>query len=139
MIKYNCFSFVIIGITIFLCSCGTDSVSKKNHSSAMGTDFEFEKSATVSGTLEKLGYENLAGTKMETYILVLDKSINVASKNPDILSQKNIKEIQVGFSDSETSIAALLNKNVTLKGDLYPEQTVNDRRPVVMINATVTK
>lgn len=105
----------------------------------MGTDFEFEKSATVSGTLEKLGYENLAGTKMETYILVLDKSINVASKNPDILSQKNIKEIQVGFSDSEKSIAALLNKNITLKGDLYPEQTVNDRRPVVMINATVTK
>ncbi len=135
-------TYMLTIIAFLAITTGCQNNNKKEQTSSKSetiTSFEFEKEITITGTLQNLDYENLAGEKLSTFILELENGINVDSKNPEFKSQKNIKEIQVGFSDDVKDASKYLKKSITIKGFIYPEQTVHDRRPVVMINATITK
>ncbi len=138
--KKTTYMLTLIAFLAITTACQNNN--KKDQTSSKSetiTSFEFEKEITITGTLQNLDYENLAGEKLSTFILELENGINVDSKNPEFKSQKNIKEIQVGFSDEVKDASKYLNKTISIKGFIYPEQTVHDRRPVVMINATITK
>ena len=53
-------------------------------------------------------------------------------------NQTDVKEIQVGFSDAEDP-QSLIGEPITISGEIYGEDTIHDRRPVVMINAVIQK
>ncbi len=146
MKKITFATLFICAVFMMITSCNSENKQSKNEnqSNNLKTEevsqiYEFEKQATITGILQELQYENTAGTKMVTYIIKLNSPINVISKNSEIDAQNNVKEVQIGFSDEVINPASYLNKTITVAGDIYPEQTVNDRRPVVMINTKIIK
>lgn len=101
------------------------------------TGYAFEQNVELTGKLSKS-----AGGTMETidnfYVLELIAPIDVTAPNADYETQKNVDEIQIGFnSDSISNPDALLNSKITVRGDLYDQQTIHDHRSVIMISAVV--
>ncbi len=114
----------------------TEDKTVKEDKSTNMPQFEFETEATMTGTLQEITYDN-GGGQMKTYILVLDQKVTILSGSPDYATQLNVTEIQIGFSDNVKNPSSYLNKKITVKGVLYPEQTANDRRPATMIEAEI--
>ncbi len=113
-----------------------DSLAKLA-SNADNTGYAFEQNVELTGTLSKS-----AGGVMETidnfYVLELTSPIDVTAPNADYETQKNVDEIQIGFnSDSVSNPDALLNSKITVRGDLYGQQTIHDHRSVLMNSAVV--
>ena len=132
---------IILAITIS-CNSGKNNSNVDNNSVNIEKkenlkQYNFEKEATITGTLQELTYTNGAGTSMKTYILSLDKTVNIISDSKDYETQNDVSEIQIGFSDNVKKPAAYLNKRITVKGTLYPSQTINDRRPATMIETEI--
>jgi hypothetical protein len=99
--------------------------------------YAFEQNVELTGILSKS-----AGGAMEMidnfYVLELTAPIDVTAPNAEYETQKNVDEIQIGFnSDSVTNPEAFLNSKITVRGDLYGQQTIHDHRSVIMISAVV--
>jgi hypothetical protein len=124
--------FAIIALTSLSCNNGNNTSKKENL-----PQYDFEKEATITGTLQEIKYTNGGDIQMNTYILVLDKPINIISNSKDYETQKNVLEIQLGFSEKASNPYVNLNKKITVKGTLYPAQTINDRRPATMIDVEI--
>lgn len=112
-----------------------DKTVKENKGSSL-PQFEFETEATMTGTLQEITYDN-GGGKMKTFILVLDEKVNILSGSPDYGTRLNVTEIQLGFSEKVKDPSSYLNKKISVRGVLYPEQTANDRRPATMTEAEI--
>jgi hypothetical protein len=124
--------FGIIAITTLSCNNGKNSTKNENL-----PQYDFEKAATITGTLQKLQYTNGGDVQMETYILVLDKAVNIISNSKEYETQHDVSEIQLGFSEKASNPSVYLNKKITVKGNLYSSQTINDRRPATMVDAEI--
>ena len=100
---------------------------------------KFEQNISLTGKLSSIEYEDFGENTYTAYILTLDKPINVtATSGSEFTSQNNVSEIQVGFNDNENP-KYYLGKTITITGDIYGEQTVHHRRPVIMIWAAIEK
>lgn len=101
-------------------------------------EYFFEDKVILTGKLEELKYTDLGGSWHNTFILILENTIKITSKSENYETQQNISEVQIYFDfDKVKTPKNYLNKKITLTGELYGEQTVHDRRPAVMINATI--
>jgi len=101
-------------------------------------NYYFEQKATLTGTLSELKYADLAGNWNTTYILKLAIPIKVISNSDNYETQVNVKEVQVGFDfDKVLNPKALINKKITVTGELYGQQTVHDRRPVLLLSSSI--
>lgn len=98
----------------------------------------FEQKVTLAGILGTTDYIDASGNKYTVYILTLSKPVNVKAPNKYYDNQTDVKEIQVGFSDAEDP-QSLIGETITISGEIYGEDTIHDRRPVVMINAVIQK
>lgn len=129
----------MLAFVVSACNTATENSDKlQTGSIEEGSEYKFEHEATMTGTLETLKYTNMSGEWFNTHILKLDSAITVASNNPEIAPVDTVTEVQIGFDDKEIpKLEIYLNKRITLKGTLYNEQTVHDRRSVIMINAVV--
>jgi hypothetical protein len=132
------FSFIIVLFAI-ITSCNTANKSSKSETNSPKVnpktvikEFVFEKEATIYGTLQEVEFSEPSETQMKTYVLVLDKTINVISKSKKYESQNFVEEIQIDFSEQVTDPSVYLNKKITVKGTLLPSKTLHDKRPVVM-------
>lgn len=129
---------ILLAFVLSACTATEESKKAQTDSTKVGFEHKFEYQATLTGTLETLRYTNVAGEWFNTHILKLDSAISVASTNPEIAPVDTVTEVQIGFDDREIpKLEIYLNKRVSLSGTLYNEQTVHDRRPVLMINAVV--
>lgn len=128
---------IIVSFLISACNTATKEAEKiQNDSLKAGVEYKFENQATLTGTLETLKYTNVDGEWFNTHILILDSAISVESNNSEIAPVDTVKEVQIGFNEQKIPKPEVyLDKRVTLTGTLYSEQTVHDRRPVVMVNA----
>jgi hypothetical protein len=128
---------LIVGIITFL----SITQSCKNDSQKVMTEvkkdtviqYEFEKSYTLSGTVQLI--PNASETEMKSYILTLDKPINIASKSPDYQNQEAVQEILLSFEDEKMDLEKYLEKKITISGTLTASQSMHDKRPVGIFNA----
>jgi hypothetical protein len=98
----------------------------------------FEDKVILKGKLEEIKYTDLNDSWHNAFVLFLENNIKVISKSENYETQENVSEVQIYFDfDKVKTPKNYLNKTITLSGELYGEQTVHDRRPVVMINATI--
>lgn len=132
---------IILAFVVSACNTVTENSDMvQNDSIKVTLDYKFENEATLTGTLETLKYTNMAGEWFNTHILKLDSAITIASSNLEIAPVDSVTEVQIGFDEREIpKLNIYLNKRITLSGKLYNEQTVHDRRPVLMINAVVVE
>ncbi len=99
------------------------------------TSFEFNKQTTLSGTVQLI--PNQSETEMKSYILVLDKPINIASKKPEVESQNEVQEILLGFSDEKIDSDKYVGKKITITGTLSASESMHDKRPVGIFDAVL--
>lgn len=104
-----------------------NNVVPENHT------YFFDEEAILKGTLNKLLYTNLADQSFYTYVLELEHPITVFLANDEERTVHDIKEIQVNLIWDEAEEKQYIGKTITVKGIIYPETTVHDRRPVVMV------
>lgn len=95
--------------------------------------YEFEKQATLSGTVQLI--PNTSETEMKSYILVLEKPINIASKSSEYKNQEEVQEILISFLDEKINPDKYLDKKITISGTLTATQTIHDKRPVGIFDA----
>ncbi len=140
MNKIKIFLVLIIVASIIGVSCNTNQQPKNNTDTIVAKstveEYVFEKEITITGNLYELPYENAANTQMKTHILSLGKAIKVISNSKEYDSQDLVEEIQIGFNES-IDPAKFLDKTITVKGVIYANQTIHDRRPVVMVDAQI--
>ncbi len=133
------FLFTYMSI-IMIYSCNSGSKQTKNDSSTENTktnvvsqEYEFEKLATITGTVQEI--PNTSSTEMKSYVLELDNPIKIISKKTEYDSQSDVMEIQIGFEDEAIDPADYINKKITIIGIINPSQTMHDKRSVVMFDA----
>ncbi len=141
---YSC--CVAIALIAIGTSCNNSSKSIKSDKDSTtvevkttAQDFEFGKEATIQGKLYEVPLSEPSETQMKTYVLALEKPINVLSKSADSETQNNVEEIQVDFSELVKDPAAFVDKKIMVKGKLRPSEGLHDKRPVVMDEAKIAK
>lgn len=100
--------------------------------------YMFEQKITLTGTLETITYTDVSANEYTTYIIKLPNPINVSTPNQNYDAQTNVTEVQIGFKDDQNP-DKYLGKLITVVGEIYGEETIHDRRPVVMIHAIIQK
>lgn len=124
----------IISILVLVSACNNNpqkSTPEIKKDSAI--QYEFEKSYTLSGTVQLI--PNSSETEMKSYILVLEKPINITSKNPDYQNQESVEEILLCFEDEKIDVEKQLDKKITISGTLTASQSIHEKRPVGIFNA----
>ena len=87
----------------------------------------YEESAVLEGKVTLLTYEMPTGDLHDTYILVLDKPINVAgSKDWD--AYMNVKEVHLNILNNK--IEEYKGQKIRVEGVLFHALTIHDRRDV---------
>jgi len=140
MNKIKFFLVLIIVASIIGVSCNSNQQPKNNTDTIVAKstveEYVFEKEITLTGNLYELPYDNAANTQMKTHILSLEKTIKVISNSKEYESQDLVDEIQVGFAEG-INPDDYKDKKITVKGFIYANQTIHDRRAVVMVDAHV--
>lgn len=133
---------IILAFTCLSCTTNNKKTSDQSghyiDSSALRSnpnpsEYQFGKTAILSGRLESLRYSSVGEVWFDTHLLILDTAINVAGNNSEYTAVTNVREVQVGFdTDSVPNPDIYLDKIITVTGTLSDEQTVHHRRPVIM-------
>ena len=97
---------------------------------------QFEQTINLTGKLKTSNYTDVNDNEYTIYILSIDYPLNVIAPDENYKPQTNITEVQIGFDDKETP-EKYIGKTITVNGEIYGEETIHDRRPVVMIRAII--
>lgn len=127
----------LIGIMSIIISCSNEpkKVEIEVEKEIVVNQFEFEKQATLSGMVQLI--PNASETEMKSYVLVLEKPINIASKSSEYKNQDEVQEILISFSDEKINPDKYLDKKITISGTLTATQTIHDKRPVGIFDAVI--
>ncbi len=123
-------------IMISFASCKNENKTALNEPKAeVQASFEFDKQYTLSGTVQLI--PNQSETEMKSYILVMEKPINIVSKKPEIESQNEVQEILISFKDEKIDSAKYVDKKITITGTLTASESMHDKRPVGIFDAVL--
>lgn len=109
---------------------------KEKNETAIVQTVQFEDKVKLKGVLEKENYTDLSNNTYTIYIVKLDVPVNVNAPNNNYKPLANVTEIQVGFDDNSNP-EKYYKQDITISGEIYGEETIHDRRPVVMIRAII--
>jgi len=123
-------------IMISFASCKNENKTALNEPKVeVQASFEFDKQFTLSGTVQLI--PNQSETEMKSYILVMEKPINIVSKKPEIESQNEVQEILISFKDEKMDPAKYVDKQITIIGTLTASESMHDKRPVGIFDAVL--
>lgn len=127
----------LIGIMSMIISCSneTKKVEIEVEKEIVVNQYEFEKQATLSGTVQLI--PNTSETEMKSHVLVLEKPINITSKSSEYKNQDEVQEILLSFLDEKINPDKYLDKKITISGTLMATQTMHDKRPVGIFDAVI--
>lgn len=115
------------------CSNSPKNTEKQTVKDSTSTLYNFDQTCTLSGTVQLI--PNTSETEMKSYILALEKPINIVFKNSESKNQDNVEEILLSFADEKFDIDHYVNKKITISGTLKASESMHDKRPVGIFDA----
>ncbi len=71
----------------------------------------------------------------KSYILILEKPINIVSEKSESKNQEDVEEILLSFTDEKINLDKYIDKKITISGTLTATESIHDKRPVGIFDA----
>ncbi len=123
----------VVGIMSMTISCSNAPKNTEKETKVLENSYNFDQIYTLSGTVQLI--PPVSETEMKSYILALDKPINIVFKNAKIKNQDNVEEILLSFADEKLEMGNYVNTKITISGTLTATESIHDKRPVGIFDA----
>lgn len=123
----------VVGIMSMTISCSNAPKSSEKETKVVENSYNFDQIYTLSGTVQLI--PTVSETEMKSYILALDKPINIVFKNSESKNQDNVEEILLSFADEKLEMGNYVNTKITISGTLTATESMHDKRPVGIFDA----